>query len=264
MKFWKILKSQIEQTLPEWRDQFLSYKNLKKQLKIMCPKDGHTPAKLEAYQVNHFLYLLAVEINKFNTFFVNKEEEYIIKWKLLQDTVDRAMDYSDMELMSLGREIVDFHGEMVLLMNYSALNYTGLVKIIKKHDKRTGALLRLPFIQEVLNQPFFETDVLNSLIKECEVILNIFFTNNDEPSYPCTSTSEENDDEDGSGSNVIEDENKEKLMQVPKELAEIENMENVFIKLTLSALHTLEEIRGRSSMLAYAEILQKQEMNQKS
>jgi SPX domain protein involved in polyphosphate accumulation len=128
--------------------------------------------------------------------------------------------------------------------------YAGLVKIIKKHDKRTGALLRLPFIQEVLNQPFFETDVLNSLIKECEVILNIFFTNNDEPSYPCTSTSEENDDEDGSGSNVIEDENKEKLMQVPKELAEIENMENVFIKLTLSALHTLEEIRGRSSMVS--------------
>jgi SPX domain protein involved in polyphosphate accumulation len=124
------------------------------------------------------------------------------------------------------------------------------VKIIKKHDKRTGALLRLPFIQEVLNQPFFETDVLNSLIKECEVILNIFFTNNDEPSYPCTSTSEENDDEDGSGSNVIEDENKENLMQVPKELAEIENMENVFIKLTLSALHTLEEIRGRSSMVS--------------
>jgi SPX domain protein involved in polyphosphate accumulation len=126
--------------------------------------------------------------------------------------------------------------------------YAGLVKIIKKHDKRTGALLRLPFIQEVLNQPFFETDVLNSLIKECEVILNIFFTNNGEPCYPCTSASEEND-EDGSGSNVIEDENKEKLMQVPKELAEIENMENVFIKLTLSALHTLEEIRGRSSMV---------------
>lgn len=82
MKFWKILKSQIEQTLPEWRDQFLSYKNLKKQLKAMCPKDGHTPPRWDAYQVNHFLCLLEVEIDKFNTFFVNKEEEYIIKWKV--------------------------------------------------------------------------------------------------------------------------------------------------------------------------------------
>lgn len=129
------------------------------------------------------------------------------------------------------------------------------MKIIKKHDKRTGALLRLPFIQEVLNQPFFETDVLNSLVKECEVILNIFFANNDEPSFPCSSTNEEteedeDEDEDGCGSNVIKDENNGKLMQAPNELAEIENMENVFIKLTLSALRTLEEIRGRSSMVS--------------
>ncbi|CAK8530691.1 unnamed protein product [Lathyrus sativus] len=147
----------------------------------------------------------------------------IIKWKLLQDRVDRAMDYSNTELMSLGREIVDFHGEMILLENYSALNYTGLVKIIKKHDKRFGALLRLPFIQEVLNQPFFETYVLNSIVKECQMILNILFANNDEPTFPCSSTSEETEegeDEDRCGSNVIEDENKEKLMQAPNELAE--------------------------------------------
>jgi hypothetical protein len=29
------------------------------------------------------------------------------------------------ELMRVRKEIVDFHGEMVLLENYSALNYTG-------------------------------------------------------------------------------------------------------------------------------------------
>jgi len=45
----------------------------------------------------------------------------------LQDRVDRAMDYSYVEFMSLWREIVDFHGEMVLLENYSALNYTGMI-----------------------------------------------------------------------------------------------------------------------------------------
>ncbi|RZC15379.1 SPX domain-containing protein 1 [Glycine soja] len=125
MKFWKILKSQIEQTLPEWRDQFLSYKDLKKQLKVMCPKDALTPPCLDADELNHFLGLLELEIDKFNGFFVDKEEEYIIKWKELQDRVARAID-SNAELMSLGREIVDFHGEMVLLENYTALNYTGM------------------------------------------------------------------------------------------------------------------------------------------
>ncbi|KAG5045192.1 hypothetical protein JHK82_014578 [Glycine max] len=234
MKFWKILKSQIEQTLPEWRDQFLSYKDLKKQLKVMCPKDALTPPRLDADELNHFLRLLELEIDKFNAFFVDKEEEYIIKWKELQDRVARAIG-SNLELMSLGRGIVDFHGEMCVFLS-------GLVKIIKKYDKRTGALLRLPFIQEVLNQPFFKIDVLNKLVKECEVILSILF-NNDWPSI----SGDFEEDEYGS---TTGNESKATLMHVPKELAEIENMENTFTKLTLSALRSLEEIRGRSSTVS--------------
>jgi hypothetical protein len=44
----------------------------------------------------------------------------------LQDRVARAagMDSRE-ELLRVHKEIVDFHGEMVLLENYSALNYTG-------------------------------------------------------------------------------------------------------------------------------------------
>ena len=44
----------------------------------------------------------------------------------LQDLVARvAGQESKEELMRVRKEIVDFHGEMVLLENYSALNYTG-------------------------------------------------------------------------------------------------------------------------------------------
>ncbi|KAK4277207.1 hypothetical protein QN277_015233 [Acacia crassicarpa] len=91
MKFWKILSNMIEQTLPNWRDKFLSYKDLKKQLKLICPKDGDVPSstkrpKLDGEaqlpkEVNDFLKLLEVEIDKFNSFFVEKEEEYVIKLK---------------------------------------------------------------------------------------------------------------------------------------------------------------------------------------
>ena len=45
--------------------------------------------------------------------------------QLLQERVAEIGD-SDERLMKVGRDIVDFHGEMVLLENYSALNYTGL------------------------------------------------------------------------------------------------------------------------------------------
>ncbi|KAL2324227.1 hypothetical protein Fmac_023285 [Flemingia macrophylla] len=251
MKFDKILKSLIEQTLPDWRDKFLCYKILKKQLNVMCPEHG-TP-QLDAKELIHFLNLLQLEIDKFNTFFIDKEEEYVIKWKELQDKVVEALD-SNVDLMSLGREIVDFHGEMVLLENYSALNYTGmlcfkspcmnatidcLVKIIKKHDKKTGALLRTPFIQEVVTQPFFEIDVLKKLVKECEMILSILFTN--APSSSISQDFVENGFE-----SVSVNENRENVMQVPDELAEIKNMKNMYIELTLSALHALEKIRGRS------------------
>lgn len=45
----------------------------------------------------------------------------------LQDRVVKVKD-SNEELMIIRKEIVDFHGEMVLLENYSALNYTGTSK----------------------------------------------------------------------------------------------------------------------------------------
>lgn len=43
----------------------------------------------------------------------------------LQDRVAKARDCNE-EMMSIWKETVDFHGEMVLLENYSALNYTGI------------------------------------------------------------------------------------------------------------------------------------------
>lgn len=121
--------------------------------------------------------------------------------------------------MRVGKEVVDFHGEMVLLENYSALNYTGLVKILKKYDKRTGALIRLPFIQRVLQQPFFTTDLLHKLVEECEVMLDQLIPAN-EPFVPREDRNEESDSD------------------------EIEDIRSMYMRNTVAALRTLEEIRG--------------------
>lgn len=257
MKFWKSLSNLIEETLPAWRDNFLSYKDLKKQLKLIYPKadDAHPNKRARSdggggeasdvtKEVTDFVRLLEDEIEKFNFFFVEKEEEYVIKLKELQDGVAK-MD-SNEELMKIGREIVDFHGEMILLENYSALNYTGLVKILKKYDKRSGALIRLPFIQKVLQEPFFTTDVLYKLVKECETMLDHLFSMNKEPSASSskgTKGKEPNDPD-------TTTESKERQLKVPKELAEIEHMESMYVKLTLSALRVLKEIRSGSSTVS--------------
>ncbi|XP_022757016.1 SPX domain-containing protein 3 isoform X2 [Durio zibethinus] len=185
MKFGKRLKQQIQETLPAWRDKFLTYKELKKLVRLIS---SAPPASLEYGKAEaEFLYLLNNEIDKFNTFFMEKEEDFIIKHKELQQRIKRVIDtwgpngsrpseaeYKD-EMAKVRKHIVNFHGEMVLLENYSNINYTGLAKILKKYDKRTGGLLRLPFIQKVLQQPFFTTDLVSKLVKECENTIDEVF-----------------------------------------------------------------------------------------
>ncbi|KAL3330145.1 hypothetical protein AABB24_034150 [Solanum stoloniferum] len=241
MKFWKILKSHIEETLPEWQDKFLCYKDLKKELKLIYPQDvaGDRPIKRQRLnndevtkEVNDFVKLLEEEIDKFNSFFVEKEEDYIIHLKVLKERVAERRK-SNEEVNRLGRDIVDLHGEMVLLENYSALNYTGVVKILKKYDKLSGELLRLPFIQKVLAEPFFETEVLNKLVKECDTLLSLLYQT--EPLKVAGA---------GAGSGG------ERTVKVPQELAEIKNMENMYLRLTYSALKVLQEMRSRSSTVS--------------
>lgn len=151
--------------------------------------------------------LLNKELNKLNVFFIEKEEEYVIRlqvllaknvvlktlaldalkviWNVQQFHKNLRLKYrierlkkeqaandgrvrgncGYEDLLKILRDIVASHGEMVLLENYSSLNYTDLVKIMKKHDKVTGTLLRLRYIQSVLLQPFFTTELLSKLVR---------------------------------------------------------------------------------------------------
>ncbi|XP_041003246.1 SPX domain-containing protein 1 [Juglans microcarpa x Juglans regia] len=263
MKFGKSLSNQIEETLPEWRDKFLSYKELKKKLKLLEPKGGDRPTKRPRVETGDptagdgkesrskeeidFERLLENELEKFNAFFVEKEEEYIIRLKELQDRVAKAKDCNE-EMMKTRKEIVDFHGEMVLLENYSALNYTGLVKILKKYDKRTGALIRLPFIQKVLQEPFFTTDLLYKLVKECEAMLDRLFPMTE--TLASAEAVEDGDGEDACDPTTSASTKNDGLLSMPKELAEIEYMKSLYMKSTISALRILKEIRSKSSTVS--------------
>jgi SPX domain protein involved in polyphosphate accumulation len=80
MKFGKRLKSQIEESLPEWRDKFISYKDLKKLLRGISADNPSPQAEAE------FIQFLNMEIEKFNTFFLEQEEEFVIRQKVsMQD-----------------------------------------------------------------------------------------------------------------------------------------------------------------------------------
>lgn len=103
MKFWKILRKLLDEIFPDWQDKFISYKDLKKQLSSISPPEkpsedvaderskkrprlGDDRVEEEAREVTKemkdFVMLLEGEINKFNGFFMDKEEEYIITFKV--------------------------------------------------------------------------------------------------------------------------------------------------------------------------------------
>ncbi|XP_018473485.2 SPX domain-containing protein 1-like, partial [Raphanus sativus] len=173
-----------------------------------------------------FVQLLEEELEEFNNFFsLRRRKEYIIRLKELRDRIGKSKDSKE-KMMSIRKEIVDLHGEMVLLENYSALNYTGLVKILKKYDKRTGDLMRLPYIQKVLQQPFYTTDLLYKLIKESEAMLDCFFE-----SVAADATTESDE-----SSSVHQ--------------AEHKFMESLHMKSTIAALRVLKEIRSKSSTVS--------------
>ncbi|KAJ8546045.1 hypothetical protein K7X08_018628 [Anisodus acutangulus] len=168
-------------TLPEWRDKYLCYKPLKKLLKHLPSTGGdklpdggdNPPPPPPPHLQDWFVRIL--------------NEEFIIRLQELKERIERVKErngrdgvftkhseFSD-EMMGMRKDFVAIHGEMVLLKNYSSLNFAGLVKILKKFDKRTRRLLRLPFTQLALDQPYFTPEPLNRLVRECEENLELLF-----------------------------------------------------------------------------------------
>ncbi|XP_024025323.1 SPX domain-containing protein 4 [Morus notabilis] len=187
MKFGKEFTTHLEETLPEWRDKFLCYKPLKKLLKNV-PTDSDAENRPNNPDLQDwFIRILNEELDKFNDFYVDKEEEFVIRFQELKERIERVKEKSNNgraytsesefseEMMDIRKDFVTIHGEMVLLKNYSSLNFAGLVKILKKYDKRTGGLLRLPFTQLALRQPSFSTEPLTRLVRECEANLELLF-----------------------------------------------------------------------------------------
>ena len=72
------------------------------------------------------------------------------------------------ELSDACTRLAHFHGELVLLEHWCSLNYAGLVKILKKHDKRSSLSLRAPILNSVLRQPFYSTEILSELVRSTE------------------------------------------------------------------------------------------------
>ena len=162
MKFGALLRDSANAT-PELQNLYSCYKLLKKRLKRLPDRKnaevgGHNDLAEIADRQRSFVTTLNEDVQHFNELFIEKEEESVIRLRSLEDEAQDAQN--NMEARAkVFKSYVDFHGEMLLLVHWSILAYTGLVKILKKHHKRTGLLVRAPHLDNLLSQPFCSVEV---------------------------------------------------------------------------------------------------------
>jgi SPX domain protein involved in polyphosphate accumulation len=104
-----------------------------------------------------FVLALSDTLHSLNDTYMEKEETSVIRVERLEHQLATAA--GAVELAELHKQLVDFHGEVLLLMHWSILAYTATVKILKKHHKRTGLLVQAPQLGNLLAQPFCSTEV---------------------------------------------------------------------------------------------------------
>ncbi|KAK9908432.1 hypothetical protein WJX75_007754 [Coccomyxa subellipsoidea] len=172
MKFGTLLRNSAAET-PELQSLFLCYKHLKKRLKRLPERHAADPENNPedvsdevAQRQRNFVLTLNEDVQQFNELFMEKEEDSVIQLRTLEDA---AKESRDVEAVSrVFKEFVDFHGQMLLLVHWSILAYTGLVKILKKHHKRTGLLVRAPHLDNLLSQPFCSVELMTELVRKAE------------------------------------------------------------------------------------------------
>lgn len=191
MKFGRVLRTTAEDLpdLPELQALFSAYKQLKKQVKKLPDKEAlhqgvaaglgsaahpavegasaaaSSPQACERAE-GAFIESLGRTLAQMNDMFLEKEETSVIRVEQLEAALAAAGDDVP-RLETLHQEFVNFHGEVLLLVHWSILAYTATVKILKKHHKRTGLLLRAP-LGNLLSQPFCSTEMMTDIAHRVE------------------------------------------------------------------------------------------------
>ena len=117
-----------------------------------------------------FTALLDQEVEKVNDFYMDRiEEAVIILHALKQHAEQLALAGAPADARTAcQRSLVAFHYNLLTLQNYVALNFTAVVKILKKFDKKCGCALRQDYINALVELPFYRCQALGELVEDTE------------------------------------------------------------------------------------------------
>ncbi|KAI1314477.1 vacuolar transporter chaperone [Mortierella claussenii] len=148
MKFGQHLAESIQ---PEWSFNYISYNELKEVLKT------RTASQLwSETDEGYFVELLERELEKVYSFQNVKIGEVHRKLSFYHAQAQEFKKNGAQEetWQALEIELYRLVAEIDVLAKYTRLNYTGFLKIVKKHDKQTGWMLKSIFHVRLNTKPF--------------------------------------------------------------------------------------------------------------
>lgn len=162
--------------------EFLRYKQMKKLLKKAAErKEDGDDAGMRTIE-KEFINVLYADVDRINSYFMEVEEDCVIQLQCLRDSYDRECEKKtgreDMDddvwlsspvMRAIRSKFIDLHGELVLLLHWSIVNYAGILKILKKHDKLLGGHAQKDLVGSILQQPFASTGSVTKLAQSAEV-----------------------------------------------------------------------------------------------
>ncbi|KAI8846999.1 VTC domain-containing protein [Chytridium lagenaria] len=164
MKFAKRLRDHIHD---EWRFYYLDYDGLKRLL-----KDRTAAGKFTEQDEATFVEQLERELEKVASFRQIKGDELTRRVEHCEHAVfsivrSRAASHpDDAAILADVKDDVDrITEEVAELSKYTRINYTGFMKIIKKHDKHTSYQLKPMFSVLMNNRPFYKENVDSLIVR---------------------------------------------------------------------------------------------------
>ncbi|KAF9303552.1 phosphate system positive regulatory protein pho81 [Mortierella antarctica] len=186
MKFGKQIQFQ---QITEWQNHYMSYKGLKKIINSLIqekaqtsvtiaasPPPGSTPVVLEdeyskflQSQKAAFFFKLERELEKVNTFYLQKESELKVRLRSLIDKEKVILSRqgrpgTSSSINSLKEAFRQFEQDLNKLQKFVETNGTGFRKILKKWDKRSKSSTKELYLsRQVELQPCFNQDAMVEL-----------------------------------------------------------------------------------------------------
>ncbi|CAO3587215.1 unnamed protein product [Absidia cylindrospora] len=167
MKFGSQLSDAI---YPEWKDAYLDYDGLKKKLR-KAEKDTPFSERDEV----EFVELLDSNLEKVYAFHQEKMDDIRTRTDHWAEMIASQLPSNDTveEMGRIQENINDIADDINRLARYSRINYTGFLKIVKKHDRHTNYVLRPMFMVRLNQCPFWNESNDTLLLKLSQLFAQV-------------------------------------------------------------------------------------------